>query len=461
MTTFLNNRRYTLLLLGFFLLSVSLAFSAKPSGNNGGRSSAAQNSAKGKAAEDNAKAPPKRPSNSKKSEKSTPKVTNKPTSAKPTQSRKKQASSPSIGEFSLNIDRTARMLRIHPEGKGDRQDLNVAINSEFSTEISFDNQALLPFTGVRVFLSYENDFLEPISINDNPISSYIKGNPTAEVDPMFGLLLYEAQLKEPLALNNTPILSVKWKAKETTRETRIEFGSRDDTFTALLNEDQDILGNPKDPSDGTLNMTVKVLPEDPREAEAFLNDPMLFANEGAKVGGIKFSMIPPSESIVVGEPFHVDLMIDNKAFSNIDNLEILLTFDPSILQLLDADKDNYITLRSNILDGPFHDEFPWNFHVDNSIYQTRGIVSYRVGSDNPDFIRGKTGVFARIYAVAKRPTAGTPLVFRFSKKARVSGTKATFNGQDALGDSTVFGDGTKGLLLTVLPKETTTTNNDQ
>ena len=363
----------------------------------------------------------------------------------------KTPSGPSLGEFKARLDTESMMLRIHPEGRSDRQDFQVTVGEEFTTEISFDNQNLLPFQEIRVLLSYDTDYLQPMSINDSMLAPHLKVEPTAEVDPSFGVIMYEAQLEEPVVLNDVPVLKVRWKAEQVTRTTLIEFSSREDIHTAIVGRGQDLLGNPGQPGDGTLNTSVTILPEDPREAEAMLNSPKVYEGTDAKVGGVKLFIRPPEETPVVGEVFSLDLALDNTAFSNIDNLQVLLTFDPQIFRVLDKDRDNYITIQKNIHDGPFHDKWPWNYHIDNVVYQHRGIISYRVGTDNPDVARGKSGTFARIYMVPKRPTSGSPIVFRFSRKPRTPGTEITFNGRDALGDPQVFADGARGIVVSALP----------
>lgn len=364
-------------------------------------------------------------------------------------SRKK--SDPSLGEFSVAVDAEASMLRIHPKGKSDRQDYLVIVGQEFDTEITLENRGMVPFDEFRVFLSFDPEYLEPMSVNDSTVAPRLAQGPTAEVDPLYGILLYEAQLEEPMVLNDVPLLTIRWRAKKVNLETPIEFSSREDRYTTVVGNGMDLLGNPRVPDDGTLNMRVSIMPEDPRAAEAMMSDPLLYAGEGEKIGGVKMYIRPPEKPVVVGEPFSLDLVLDNRAFSNLDGIGVLLEYDPDILEVVDADHNNYITLERNIHDGPFHDQFPWTFHIDNVVYQHRGLISYRVGTGDGNMTRGKVGTFARIYAVAKRPTQGTPIVFKFVRQERVRGTEATYNGKDALGDPKVFNDGAEGVLLTVLP----------
>ena len=359
---------------------------------------------------------------------------------------------PALGEFKVIVDADSRMLRIHPAGKPDRQDMSVTIGEEFTTEITFDNRDVVPFDEIRVLLSYNSEFVEPLSIGDAAVASFIEGEPTAEVDPLAGMILYEAKLKKPLPLNDAPVLTVKWSALRTTPGTEIEFSSRDALRTSIVGAGVDLLGNRRDPADGTLNMSLRILPRNQREAEAMLSDPTVFTGADSKVGGVRMYIKPPEGPVVVGEPFHLDLVLDNRAFSSLDGISALIQFDPSVIEVLDTDKDNWITREANILDGPFRKDFPWSFHLENIVYNSRGLISYRKGTGDATLTRGRSATFARIYAVAKRPTAGSAVVFRFTRDTSSHGTAATYNGIDCLGDSKVFADGAQGISFRVIPE---------
>ncbi|MCC6547522.1 hypothetical protein IT570_10180 [Candidatus Sumerlaeota bacterium] len=355
-----------------------------------------------------------------------------------------------LGDFSALINQDTRLLRIRPKGAADRQDLNVIVGKEFSTEVSLDNKSMTPFEMIRVILSYDPEVLEPLAINDSSIASLIDGEPTSEVDSRAGIILYEARLTKGFVSNNSPILTIRWIGKKVSTVTHIEFGSRGDFVTALIGDGKDLLGNPKVPNDGMLNMSVIVLPEDPREAEAILAEPALMKGVDAKVGGVTLSMIPPVEPVVVGQPFSVDLVMDNTAYSNADALNVIISYNPEEIEVVDSDLDNWITLGRNILDGPFHEKFPWDFQIENQVHQARGLIMYRMGAGDSDVTRGKFGVFARINAIAKKPTISSGFEFRFSRQEQLHGTGVTYIGADALGDPNVFGDGATNLYFPIL-----------
>lgn len=358
---------------------------------------------------------------------------------------------PSLGEFRLNIDRGMRMLSLSVEGQEGRASAQVIVGTEFTTHINFDNQSETPFDAVRILLSYSTESLEPIAINDSPIAANLLGDPVAEVDTQFGMILYEAKLAEPIVIRDAPVLSVRWRALRVVPSTPIEFSTRQDIFTTIAYENTDLLGNRRIQGDGTLSMSVQILPEDPREAEAMLTEPSLFLRTDEKLGGVQLYLRRQPEPVYAGKPFYVDIILDNRAFSMVDGLSVLLQFDPEVLTILDVDRDNWITRETNIHDGPFRDMWPWNMHIDNTVQQKRGIISYRKATTDGEMTRGKYGPIARIWAVAERPTRGTPILFKFSERPRSPGTRVTYVGENALGDLTVPNDGATGLVMAVAP----------
>ncbi len=356
---------------------------------------------------------------------------------------------PGLGEYDLTVDPTSRILRLHPRGHPTRQDHTVTVGQEFLTDVSFRNESMLPFDMVRIFLSYNPEIFRPVAINDRPLADNLKGEPTAEVDDVFGMILYEAELEEPLASHDAPILTIRWEAQQLTVGSRIVFSSRDEFFTALVGEGRDLVGHPRVPGDGTLGMTVTVLPEDEREAQAMLSDPRLYTGTDEKIGGVLLRLVPQEEPIVAGEPFHIDVVLDNRAFSMVDGLSFLISYDPEIIEIIDADQDNWITRGTNILDGKFRGDYPWAFHIDNTVDRRRGTIHYKKGTHDPEMTRGRVGTVARIYAVAHRPTRGTAFRFEFSKRPRAQTTQAVYNGINVLGDLQIPDDGATGIAVRV------------
>lgn len=359
------------------------------------------------------------------------------------------AAGSSIGEFQSDIDEEARMLRIYEQGRPDRQQLQVVVGEEFVTDVGFDNKTQIPFDEVRVLISYDAATFEPLSIDDSGIADQLSAEPIAEVDDLHGQLLYEARLRGGFVLDRKPILAIRWRAKRVVMESKLEFSSRAEFFTALNNAGKDILGSPRQAGDGTLNMTVTVLPKDPREAQALLTDPSVFRRTTDKIGGVTLSLIPQEEPIVVGKPFYIDVVLDNRSFSMLDGLSCLISYDNSLIEVVDADYNNLITRERNIHDGPFRTEFPWDMHIDNVVYQTLGMIKYRVATTDSEMTRGRVGPVARIYAVALRPTEGTPFVFKFSRQPRTVATSGVYVGEDTLGDPKNPLDGARGVVVRV------------
>jgi hypothetical protein len=379
---------------------------------------------------------------------------NRPAAGQPNNNRTNTAARPAaggsnLGELKLNIDRDARLLRLLVRGQEDRGTGSVLVGDEFITDAVFENEAGLGIDAVRVLLSYQTDFVEPIAINDSPIAGVIKGQPVSEVDVRRGAILYEAELSEPLVFKSAPIVSIRWRALQPSARTVIEFGKREDLFTTLNLNGEDMLGNRRVAGDGTLNLSLSVLPRDPREARALLNEPTIFLNPEEKIGDVRLSLVRQPEPVVAGRPFTIDLVLDNRAFSMLDALNVLITYDPAVLRIIDTDHDNLITRETNLHDGPFRRDFNWDFHIDNTVFHERGQIVYRVGTTDASMTRGKFGTIARIHAVAVRPTAATAIEFSFRPTARRQSTRVTYVGADVLGDPNVPDDGATGIVLEI------------
>jgi hypothetical protein len=377
-----------------------------------------------------------------------------PAQEAPQRTRANEAGAPGdLGQFTLNFDRGTRMLRLHVEGQEGPANVQIIVGTEFETQITLDNQDQTPFDAVRIILSYSPDDIEPIAINDSPIAGNMLGDPLAEVDTRFGMILYEAQLNPPVTIVNAPILSVRWKALRVVPSTPIEFSRRQDIFSTIVLGNTDLLGSRRVQGDGTLNLAVSILPEDPREAESMLSDPSLYLRPDEKIGGVQLYLERQPDPVFVGEPFYVDIILDNRAFSMLDGLSVRLSFDPTVLRILDTDRDNWITRETNIHDGPFREMWPWDMHVDNHVQQSRGVISYRKSTTDGEMTRGKHGTIARIWAVPIKPTNGTPLLFQFSDRPRSQGTRVTYVGENTLGFDGDPRSGTMGLMLAINPSQ--------
>ncbi len=365
---------------------------------------------------------------------------------------KPEKASVKTGEFNLLADKRFTMLRMTGESDTVATDIDAIEGGEFVTDVQMMNPNGYEVDRFRLVMDYNPAFVEPLSINDSAILDDLAASPIARVDRALGQIYYEAELAKPVVELDVPLIFMTWQAKKPVLNTAIRFGrTRDGLYTELYEGAEKVLGAPYEEGDGTVSLGLRVIPSDPAEALLMQEEPQLYLGSDERVGGLLLAIRSPEETPVVGEPFTMDIVMDNLAYSQIDGLSMMIQFDPEVLTILDSDMDNWVTLGTNILDGPFRDTFPWDYHMANSVYPARGLIEYRVGTSYPDDFIGTSGVVAQIHAVANRPTAGTSVRFVFARQAGQRTTEVSYLGQDVLGDTGVRNDGVKGAYFPVLP----------
>jgi hypothetical protein len=111
-----------------------------------------------------------------------------------------------------------------------------------------------------------------------------------------------------------------------------------------------------------------------------------------------------------------------------------------MLEVVDADEDNFIIIGVNALDGPFHEKFPFDRHRINKAFNGLGEVRYGVGNHDPKGMP-MAGTFARIRF---RPKATGVADLAFSTAEGAFPTRVTYLGEDILGDLDDREDGMQG-----------------
>jgi len=344
-------------------------------------------------------------------------------------------------------------LIMHPQGDPKRTNLELTQGNDFVTEIMLINEAERPVEKIKLVIDYTTAFISPRVVNDGAIADRIDGAPKATVDRKLGQIIYEAKLKEPITFTNQQLLYLGWETLEPVIDSQIRFGrNRETGFSELISEGLPALGEPQEQGDGTVNMTVTIIPSDPAEALMMQEEPQLYRGTNERVGGIELALIPPDDIPRVGDIFPIQIYLDNSAYSKMDGVSAIIMYDSQVFDILDEDYDNWITLGHNIHDGAARDLFTFNYHMANAVYPTRGIIEYRVGTSLPDELVGISGNIATIYAVAKKPAKRTTFEFAFASREGLRTTEIKYLGEDVLGDVDIRNDGITNLEMTVLPE---------
>jgi hypothetical protein len=356
------------------------------------------------------------------------------------------------GEFSFSTNPDNLMLRLTPERQPESQDLTVLEGDVFVTDIVLSNRRRTPVNGIRIVLDYNPAYVTPQKLNDGQLADRISGRPRLTVNRDRGQIIYEAILGDPIIEPDDALMFIEWKALQPVLFTPIVFGrDRDGRATELFENSQGVLGELWQEGDGTLSIGVMIVPSDPTEAELMRQEPLLYTGSNERIGGVRLELVGPPEPPRVGEVFTIDVVLDNRVHSMLDGVSFIIQYDPDVLEIFDHDFDNWITIGHNIHDGSFRHQFPWDYHMANSVMAMRGTIEYRVGTSIPDDFLGVHGVMAQIVARAKKPTAGTPLRFLFSRRPGQRTTEAVYLGQDVLGEPDIVNDGVRATVVTVLP----------
>jgi len=360
-------------------------------------------------------------------------------------SRSKGKSS-GLSVVEMKVDHTLATLYVDPP------DQTAPEGGEIVTGFTLSNPKAQGFNRLRLAIRYDRDVVRPAGVRDLAIRRYLAQPSKVEVRPREGLVIITADLAVPLATVSETLLDLRWEALRTVRAAEFKFVEADGQPSGLwmkpkdaAGKETDILGDSMTPNDGFIHGTVQIVPPAIFEAlqrnrarakpgQAAEEEEELTLDEvKGGLGGVALRLTGPANPPRVGEEFDVDLVFDNRADSLVDGVEVVLGFDPAIFEVVDTDLDNWITRGVNILDGPNRDRFPFDYHLVNQAFNSRGEIVYKMGIGDAEKLRRREGVMATIRLRAKAPSPGAALRFLPPASKSSPGTRVTYMGKNALG----------------------------
>jgi hypothetical protein len=325
--------------------------------------------------------------------------------------------------------------------------VSVQEGEEFTTALVLSNPQARDFNRLTATLQYNSSAIEPVG--GCPLNLAATATTTRTTrDEANGVVNCELDFQEPRNDRNAEVLEVVWRARHEIRSTPLTFLHDDpgETFVGMAGEPS-ILGSQAREAVGLIDTSVRVAP-DPR---AFLSDdPSVIrlpwadseqANQGPQ-GGVTIALVPRHGMAAVGDVIDVDVVVRNAHASVVDDLGFAVQFDPSALEVVDTDNDNWIAAGVNVWDGPYHTRYPFDLHIDNEADNDLGLITYRMGFSEE--IPLSSGVVATIRFRALRPANSLALVFDPEK------TAVRDRGEDLLGDPRTEGDGQIAALVRVV-----------
>jgi Bacterial pre-peptidase C-terminal domain len=338
--------------------------------------------------------------------------------------------------------------------------LNVTcrVGDRFLTSAHILNTSTCGFDEVVIALEYDPSVMRPLRVSDHKLRPLLAESPTLTSDLGEGWIRYEARLAAPEKAMTREIITVEWETLATVDRTRVAFINDPEIGCALRVQGVDLLGEIGHPGDGTLATDVAI---HWRGSDHMLSSPGSNSAERLRelygleaVGDMGLRLAGPGRSLAVGDVFAVEIVLDNPKRAAFDELRFTLSYDPEVFEVLDSapmgyppECDNWIVRGINLLDEPFHESFPFDFHLRNEADSRTGTVVYHMGLNRPLPLPG--GAVARMELRALAPTAETTLRFVQTDSPGAPITAVRCLGVDMLGDLDVLTDGTRGLRLRI------------
>jgi hypothetical protein len=341
-------------------------------------------------------------------------------------------------------------VRFRPpyEDEPPSSDIVVRQGDRFVSEIVMDNESAASFDRIQLALRYDKRFIRPIKVFDDTIRPNVAGDPTFEINDRDNVLVYDATFTRPRVSKQLTILKIVWEAHQRTEYTDLQFvfspnRPEDQPNTAVFMQGQNVLGRPEDPIDGVLGGALLIMrPFDPEDdgpeilqgKKEELRDIYLGSMGSQQEVGLR--LVGPNGTPSVGQEFDVDVQLFNPRGAIIDVVRFYVLFNPDVLQVVDHDRNNWIRNGVNVLDGPWREEYPFDFHTRNEVDNKLGRIAYAMGLGRGRALR--TGTFARIRFRAIKPVAETDITLAAARQGTSSLTAVNYFGYNLLTDNPDF-----------------------
>lgn len=290
---------------------------------------------------------------------------------------------------------------------------NVRVGEQFATTCRLLNPDHLPIDRIAVRLDYPEAHIEPVSVHQDRLLALIEGDPELVHDAEDGTLEYVARL-ETRNLVELELITIVWRAHTPIQAAEIfPVIGRDGYSSAYYGRrilTKSVLGI----SEALAGASVRVFAADdamPR-GDRFLGDtfdslaPVLSGfPDQRKLRPPRLWIEQPREGRLEPDQWLVvDFGLHNPDGMVFDEVRLALTFDPGDIEVMDADRRNWIGQGVNVLDGPFRGLWSWDTHYENRVDNQRGLIYYRMGlttlGQQPE------GPVARAFVRVKRATEG-------------------------------------------------------
>lgn len=328
---------------------------------------------------------------------------------------------------------------INDEGLADYNTI-VREGQTFITEVTLFNIDHNPIERLRLALDYDKRFIEPVKVFDTELRKREKEPAKFSLDDENAQILYDSTLAKPMEREEVVLLRILWKAKRQTPYTGISFAfdeleEEGTPHTAIYARGKNILGIYDDPADGVLSGGLMIDTPNGDGEEVVLQGKgeelkKLYLGSVASDAEVGLKLVGPRQTPKVGKPFIVKVALNNPDGALVDALDFYVKYDPQVLQVIDSDKFNWVNRGVNVLDGPYHTNFPWDMHKRNEVRNSRGQINYQVALSNGASLPSKTVASIKFVAIA--PTQATEIQFVPGKLSEYIHTSVRYFGYERL-----------------------------
>lgn len=327
--------------------------------------------------------------------------------------------------FEMQPDPETNIMYIESSGVQPSLNVSALVDKTFVTRVSLYNAKGSEFNQFDVSLRYDPQLIEPVGVDDSSLTGTLVKPASVRVNRQRGILSMSGDFKNTRNDSFMTVAKLQWRALAPAAATPIQFLNTENHPSGVFNRYGENILHAKSmealevsPNTGLLNATVAIEPPngqidiDSQDGNNPFSAVTLATNisMGTAEGGIQLALVPRTPAVSVGQDFLVDVRYANPKRADLDTVKLEIRFDPTVLEVVDADDGNWITRGINIFDGAYHEQLPFDYHRKNAAYNTTGRIEYEMGFSARTPVPS-SGVMATIRFRATAPAAQTVIGF--------------------------------------------------
>lgn len=287
----------------------------------------------------------------------------------------------------------------------------------FNTRLKLLSQDKTAVDRLDIYVYYPPSILRLVSTHQDKLAPLIEGEAVFETNPELGWLHYAAKLARPINSFDADLLTLRWVGLQRAGAVEISLdGPRGETAGYFGR--QRVTENEFGAKGGLVNSTVRIDPG----GSGSVRDPIEQGRDTVNnyvdaLGGLRewIDRDPPSFRLVhnacdvyrPGDWVVMDVLVENPDKAAADEVRLTMEYDPDVVEVADADRNNLVREGANSLDGPFRRTWGWNDMIRNQVDQAAGRIEYWVRRREPEML--PSGPLTRIFLRVLRETTD-PLV---------------------------------------------------